>query len=1250
MPYTRLVSVRKVLLCATFLLAVAPTRALSLEWSTSPGFRQANLEVANGTRAGLILTDPRETGIHFTNQIPEARHLTNQILLNGSGIAAGDFDDDGLTDLFFAGFDNENALYRNLGNWRFEDVTATAGVAWPGVDCTGAAFADLTGDAKADLIINSLSQGTRVLINDGAGHFRPHSQILNPGHGAMSVACADVDGDGFLDLYITQYRTRALMDMPGTRMTFKKLEGRTVVETVNGRPVSDPEFLNRFAVNALGGIEENGEPDILYRNIGGTNFLEVPWTGGSFLDDQGKALTTPPRDWGLAAMFRDANGDRRPDLYVCNDFQSPDRLWINAGGGRFTEAPPLAMRHTSLSSMAVDFADINRDGKDDFIVIDMMSRHYSQRLRWVRDSFPYRPVPGRFTDRPQFEQNTLQLNTGVGSWVDIAPMAGLEATEWSWGCAFLDVDLDGWEDLLVVNGMERAARDQDGVESLRAARSGRRLTPAEIFQARKVFPRLATPNLAFRNQGDLTFREVSREWGFSLTEISQAIALADLDNDGDLDVVVGNLNAAAAVYRNDAPAPRLAVRLRGRPPNTRGIGARIEVEGGPIVQSQEMIAGGRYLSGDDPVRSFAAGKAQQLIVRVRWPAGAISELKGIPPNTLVEVSEPAPPEVRDPQPPSAARPANAPRFFEELTRTLGGHGHTELDWDDYARQPLLPFKLSQWGPGLNWTDLDNDGDADLLVGASKGGKLAAFRNQGRGAFIPWKSNALSAPAARDVLGLITWPRHSKPPAVLVAYSNYEDGAPLGNAVSIWDPAEDKLTEIVPADASSVGPLAMADIDGDGDLDLFVGGRVVAGRWPEPASSRFFRNDDGRFILDAGRSRALSGIGNVTGAVFTDADADGDADLALACQWGSLRILRQDPETFTDVTSSFGLSGLKGLWTSITAADLNNDGRMDLVAGNWGRNSHYQRYFVTPWSAEAPDPVRIYYGDFNEDGVLDILESHYEPERKTYVPEEPLSVLASVMPSLRGRFPSHLAYSKSDVAQVLGDASPRATVLGLNWIESTAFLNRGEHFEPRPLPAEAQFSPVFALGIADIDGDGSQDIFAGQNFFELRPHVPRCDAGLGFWLLGNGDGTFRVLSPERSGIEIPGEARAAAVADFDQDGRVDFAVSQNGAETRLFRNVDGRPGLRVRLEGAPDNPAGVGATVRWAGKGVAAHEIHLGGGGIGQDDLCLVLDSRKEPHALELRWPGGTPRSYEIQPSWREIVLTAGGEARVLSPR
>jgi len=600
----------------------------ALGWIRDQGYRFAPLNVPPDGKPGFTQLPAAVTGITFTNLLSDEKAAENQIRLNGSGVASGDIDGDGLCDLYFCRLEGPNVLYRNRGNWTFEDITASAGVACPDQFSQGALFADVDGDGDLDLLVTAIGGGTGLFRNEGRGKFTESiTNGLVRRFAGTTMAMADVDGDGDLDLYVANNRTTTIRSTG------------IDVYNIGGRRVLRPEDRDDYEFTPEGLLLEHGEVDFLYLNDGRGNFSPLSWTDGTFVGEDGKPLPKPPRDWGLSVMFRDINGDGSPDIYVCNDFHSIDRIWINDGKGRFRAIHPLALRHASTFSMGIDFADINRDGHDDFFVADMLGRQHQRRKIQLAAMVPAAMAIGKYDDRPQVDRNTLQLNRGDGTYAEIAYYSGLEASDWSWLPLFLDVDLDGFEDLLITTGHLFDTQDLDTETQLR------RLGPTskkDIGKKLLRFPRLQFPKVAFRNRGDLTFEETGSAWGFSDSGVSHGMALADLDNDGDLDVVVNNLNAPAGIYRNDSNAPRLAVRLKGRGANTQGIGARIKVLGGPAPQSQEVICGGHYLSGSDPVRVFAAGQATNLTIEVTWRNGKRRLVQQAKPNCIYEIDEEGP--------------------------------------------------------------------------------------------------------------------------------------------------------------------------------------------------------------------------------------------------------------------------------------------------------------------------------------------------------------------------------------------------------------------------------------------------------------------------------------------------------------------------------------------------------------------------------------------------------------------------------
>jgi hypothetical protein len=1231
----------RVLAAVTAVVLFNPAPAIGADWQASAGYQWRRLEVSDRGTSGFQIVAPGPRGVHFTNRLGEHRSLTNQIYLNGSGIAAGDVDGDDLCDLYFCGLDSPNALYRNLGGWRFEDMTASAGVACADQASTGAALVDIDGDHDLDLLVNGIHRGTRLFLNDGRGVFSEHTVAsgLQAGAGSTSMALADLDGDARLDLYVVNYRSDTMRDMPGIEFTVGVTNGIRQVRAVNNRHATAPDLKGRFTFDSTGGVIENGESDFCYLNQGSGRFLLRTAEDGLFVDHEGKPLAEL-FDWGLSAMFRDLNGDGAPDLYVCNDFHSPDRLWFNDGAGHFREAPREALSQTSLFSMGIDFADLDRDGHDDFFVADMLSREHARRHVQVLDASAFRQSRTGAGGRIQSWRNTLFRNRGDSTFAEVARLAGVAATEWSWCPAFLDVDLDGYEDLLVTTGHWRDAMNADVARDLDAALRERPLPPREQLRLRRRFPRLETPNLAFRNQGDFTFVEQSASWGFDARRITHGLALADLDRDGDLDVIANCLNEPPLLYRNESPAARIMVRLRGRPPNTAGIGARVRVRiTGLPEQSQEFIAGGRYLSSDEPARSFAAGHATNLaIVEVNWRSGRRTRMDGLPGNCLVEIHEPETVAASA----GPAKPKADPLFTDVSDRLR--HVHEDTIHDDFEVQPSLPWKLSELGPGVTWFDFNADGWDDLLVGAGRGHRWRVFRNDGQGGFIPQRSRLFETPLEGDLSSLLGWRPGPRSTELILASASYESATTNTPAVRLISLQTGDARDALAGMRCGIGPLALGDIDGDGDLDLFAGGRFISRNYPVSAPSYLFLNQSGRFELDPQASRALAETGLASGALFTDLNNDGSPELIVACEWGALRVFRWttaglskwDPllvSTDPRVSTPQNLSQLTGWWNSVAAGDFNNDGQMDIVAGNLGRNSLRESYLG--------EPIELAFAETPAGGSPPLMETHVDPVPGARVPTADLAALAQSFPALLARFPTFASFSTATVAQIQREIPTPIRAVRASVSESVLLLNRNGAFETRPLPFDAQVSPVFGIALGDFDGDARMDLVLAQNRFGTGAGESRWDAGVGVFLRGNGEGDFDPLPMTVTGIEIRGEGRGAAACDFNRDGRLDLAIGQHRGPTRLFLNRGALQGVRVRLRGSERNPMAIGARVRLlsAGKHTGpVHELRLGGGYWSQDGSELVL-GRAGADSIEIRWPNGVTETVALPPEDMSVERT-----------
>lgn len=1172
--------------------------------------------------AGFMEMSAEQTRIQFTNLLSVTRYMTNQTLLNGSGIAAEDVDGDGLCDLYFTSLDAPNQLLRNLGNWTFENTTDQAGVACSDSDSTACVLVDLDGDAMPDLLVNTMYGGLRLFRNLGNGTFEERTQEagMESALGGMTVAVGDYDMDGNPDIYVSRYRASALMDVPNAYVDIKNVGGKRIVSKFNGRPTTDPDLQHRFYIDERGGIGEYGEPDTLYRNLGNLSFEPVDWTGGTFLDEHGQPLKGIPRDWGLAAMFRDLNHDGYPDLYVCNDFDTPDRIWINTRQGTFKALPSHAIRQTSWFAMGLDVADVDRDGDDDILVLDMLARSHQSRLNQLGDVKPAMHLIREADHRPQFMKTTLQMNRGDMTYAEVGQWAGVAASDWAWGVAFLDVDLDGYEDILITNGHERDGRNIDVANQLKAMRRAKKMSDREIFEKRMLFPTFDTSNMALRNQGNATFKDISESWGFDLNGVSHGICLADLDGDGDLDVAVNNLNAPASIYQNRTSAPRTAIVIRGATGNTHGIGTRLELSDGSFTQSQEIIAGGKYLSDDQSLRTFAwpYEKNASVTLTIHWPGGRKETVADILPNRLYEITQ----QSSVSQNPPSNTPRSTPLFADESH--LLNHHHDDPDFDDWARQPLIDASLAYEGPAVAWLDLNKDGWEDLVLTEGRGGKPKAFLNQKGKSFEPFSEPPFHLPASRDQVSLVGWKENDGNVRLLAGSSNYEDGLPLGSPIREYRLSDGKTLDAFPGQPDSVGSMALGDVDRDGDLDLFVGCRVLPGKFPISPASYLFLNEDGSFVMDKERSKLFQQLGMVRSACWFDEDRDGFPELLITRDWNSPAFFKNNQGQLADETHKRGLSNLKGWWSGLALGDFDNDGQIDFVAGNRGMNGPHQEHLH--------HPIRLYHGDFDRNQAHDIIRAHFELELNADAPDQQLGMLARGIPTLVSHYKSHQAFSQQTVSSVLTTLKAQADMLEVNTSQTMIFLNKQGQFQAHPLPAEAQWAPVFGVASGDFDGDGHLDVFLAQNNFQMDAMTPRMDAGLGLICLGTGLGTFDPLSPVDSGIRILGEQRGTSVSDWNGDGCLDLVVGQNGGSTVLLTNRKATPGLRIQLTGSPGNPDAVGAQLR----AIQANGNHgpwqcvsAGSSHGSQMGMIQVISQVQPIDYLEVCWPDGSISQHKV---------------------
>lgn len=1130
------------------------------------------------------------TGVNCVNTFGDPAMWSQRYteLMNGAlgtGVAVADFDQDGRADLYVVSKTGMSRLFRNLGGWRFEDVTVNAGLA-RSEDPTrtnrpdwtqGASWADVNNDGWLDLYVCRFAAPNLLFVNQGNGTFREEAQARGL---AVSDASGlgvffDYDRDGWLDMYLH--------------------------------------------TNLLDSAQSpNGQRDHLFRNRG----------DGTFEDATDRAGI---RDENLAhaAVVWDYDDDGWPDLYVANDFTLPDKLYRNNRDGTFADVIHAVVPSMPYSAMGADAGDINNDGLTDFLVADMAATSHEKDQRGMAYSRTLKGSgmePGQ-AEAPQYSRNALYLNTGTGRCLEIAQLAGISATDWTWSPRLEDLDNDGWLDLHVTNGMIREYQNVDLLDRMVLAEN-----LAERVGIMRSSPRLDEANLAFRNTGELAFEEIGARWGLNQHGVSFGAAYADFDGDGDLDIVVANHEASPTLLRNDSlEGNRLIVGLRGTASNRFGLGAKLTLRTRHGVQVRHLAPMRGYLSSSEPVVHFGLGSERTVeSLEVAWPSGHRETFSNLEANRRYLIAEPSGAPVSSPPPPPAG-----PQFVE-IGTSLGFDLRSEESFN-VENQPLLPTRFDRLGPALAMADIDGDGDPDLALGGTgKQPTRILVRSGGRFAAV---GSIPASPVDDGPLLLFDYDGDGATDLLQTkAGSNRTAGSPSfqpllhHNEGGTFSPQPGLLPRL----PISVGAATAADFDRDGRLDVFLGGRLVPGRYPLAPRSALLRNLGGRFedVTDS-LAPALREPGLVRSALWSDVDDDGWVDLLLALEWGGIRFLRNDEgRGFTDRSEAAGFAQAgNGWWTSLAAADFNGDGRLDYVAGNTGLNTLYR------------PPVLAYLGSFKAGGAQQLIEAYREGGIE--YPRRTRKEIGGQIPAILQRFPRNDAYARAPLAELVGEAPLRsARPFTAGELRSGVFLSRADgSFRFEALPRLAQVAPFQGMFAGDLDGDGHADVVAVQNSFAPNPGVGRFSGGLGAVIRGDGRGHFEATALRESGLSVSGDAKALVVSDLDRDGWPDLLITRNNGTTQAWRN-QGRAGghaLAVRLQGPSGNRTAIGARVHLelADGGIQVVEIAGGGSYYSQADAAAYFGwpAGNPPRRLVIRWPDGQTTEHPV-PETSQIQIEA----------